>query len=201
MKRILFLFLVITTISLSASSLAPQDVIWTNAVNVAVNGNTLTGHTTNSWSAGAFSTQKIDAGLDGYFEMTAQETNTYRMGGLSSSDINAHYATIQYATYLVVNSHVRIYESGSYKGDFGTYQTGDVFRVAREGIHIKYYKNGSLFYTSATTTSSDLYADTSLYTYGATIYNARISSVPEPASLALICLGFLLVAPKFLRRS
>ena len=179
-------------ISISAATLNVQDVIWTNPVYVSIDGNTLTGQTNNSWSAGAFSVQKIDAGIDGYFEMTALETNTYRMAGFSRTDVNSSYNSIEYALYLNQNSNLYIYESGSYIGNFGAYQSGDLVRVAREGTQIKYYHNNSHIYTSTKTTSEALYADSSLYTLNSTIYNAKISSVPEPSSLGVLLFSALL---------
>ena len=194
MRKIFFFSLMIFSLTAFA-----VPVTWTNLVNVTVNGNTLTGLTSSSWSAGAFSVESIAANTDGYFEMTAQETSQYRMGGLSSVDANASYTSIQYAVYFYGVSTLCIYESGSNRGSFGTYSIGDVFRVSRETSVVKYYKNSTLFYTSTITTTAKLYADTSLYSYGATIYNAQIVQVPEPASICLF-LCFFLIAGKLLVR-
>lgn len=195
MRKILFLFCMI----LSITSFA-VPVTWTNTTGVSVSGNSLSGLVSNSWSAGAFSVESIAANTNGYFEMTAQETNAYRMGGLSSTNLNASYTSIQYAVYLHAGAGLYIYESGAYIDYFGTYATGDIFRVSREGNQIKYYQNGSLFYTSATLTTATLYADTSLYTYGSTIYNAHIVQIPEPASFFLFLCFFALAGKFFIQR-
>ena len=70
------------------------------------------------------------------------------------------------------NAEVR--EGGIYRGET-TFAGGDVFRVAIESGVVKYYKNGAVFYTSATAPTYPLQADASLLDLGATVGNAVIS--------------------------
>jgi hypothetical protein len=67
-----------------------------------------------------------------------------------------------------------VFESGSIKGNYVTYQAGDHFRIAVESGVVKYLKNGTVFYTSDVRPSYPLIVDTSLYTNGSTIMDARI---------------------------
>jgi hypothetical protein len=53
-----------------------------------------------------------------------------------------------------------------------------VFRVAVQGGVVSYYKNGSLFYTSAQKPHYPMEADVSLWSAGSTIANAVISRTP-----------------------
>ena len=151
-----------------------QNVSWTNAVGVTVSGNNLTS-TGNGWNtSGAVSTQSISSG-DGYVEFTASETTSYRMIGLSHGDTNQNFDDIDFAFYLAYGGQLNIFQGGVLVGDFGSYVTGDVLRVAVEGGVVKYRKNGTLVYTSTNTPNYPLLVDTSLYSNGGTLTSVVIS--------------------------
>ena len=161
-----------------------QDVAWTNIVNVSATGNSLRNNV--AANGGATSMQRIDSG-NGYVEFTATETNTYRWAGLSNGDSGTGYTDVDFAINLTSIAHnggfiVNIHENGEYKGDT-IYNSGDVFRVAVDGGAVKYYKNGSLIYTSARTPVYPLIVDTSFGEVGATITNAKISGDSGLANL------------------
>ncbi len=68
-------------------------------VGVTVAGNSITKTAAAGWgNAGTFSDQVITA--DGSVSTTVAETNTNRMIGLSDSDTNQHFNTIDYAIFL-----------------------------------------------------------------------------------------------------
>ena len=126
-------------------------------------GNSLTKTAANAWgNAGAVSTQQIASG-DGYVEITASETTTYRMIGLSKGNTNASYEDIDFALYLALGQ-LRVYENLTSKGTFGNFATGDKLRIAVVGGVVKYSRNGTVFYTSTKTASYPLLVDTALYT-------------------------------------
>ncbi len=83
-------------------------------VGVTVTGNDIT--KTAAWlgNAGTFSDQVITA--DGFMSTTVAETNTYRMIGLSDSDTDVSYTTIDYAIFLANNGALLVFENGAYKG-------------------------------------------------------------------------------------
>ncbi len=163
-----------------------QDVAWTNMVNVAATGNSLRNNVAGN--GGATSVQRIEAG-NGYVEFTATETNTYRWAGLSNGNNGTGYDDVNFAINLTSYAHnggfvANIHENGVYKGET-IYNAGDVFRVAVEGGAVKYYKNGSLIYTSARTPAYPLIVDTAFGEVGATITNAKISGDSGLANLSL----------------
>jgi hypothetical protein len=154
-----------------------QPVAWTSAVGVTVSGNSLTKTATNAWgNAGAISTQQIASG-DGYVELTASETTTSRMLGLSKGNSSASYNDLDFGLYET-NGQIQVYEIGSLKGTFGTYAPGDKLRVAVVGGVVKYSKNGVAFYTSTKTPTYPLLVDTALYTQGATLNSVVIAGAP-----------------------
>jgi hypothetical protein len=71
---------------------------------------------------------------------------------------------------------VEVYENGVWKTGAGAFATGDVFRISVISGVVKYSKNGTVFYTSATAPTYPLLVDTALWSGGATITNAVISS-------------------------
>jgi hypothetical protein len=147
-------------------------VVWTSLVGVSASGNSLT--KTGTGTGGAVSTQQIVSG-DGYVEFVASETTTYRMVGLSNGNTDTSYADIDFGLDLAPAATVYVFEKGTNRGTFGTYATGDVFRVAVVGGVVKYSKNGTVFYTSSQVPTYPLLVDTWLYTSGATIRNAVIA--------------------------
>lgn len=101
-----------------------SNVSWTNVSStIQATGNSLMKVSgTNDWNAGAVSTQTISG--DGYVEFTAGTTGTSRMCGLGNGDSSVSYTDIEYAFYLEGSGNLYIYESGNYRGQFGTYTHG-----------------------------------------------------------------------------
>jgi RHS repeat-associated protein len=108
-------------------------------------------------------------------QFTASETTGYLLLGLSHTDTNQSYNTIDYAIYLQPNGNVSGYEGATHLGNLGSYGTGDVLRVAIENGVVMFKKNGDVFYTSTAAPNYPLMVDTSLYTNGATINNVVLS--------------------------
>ncbi len=148
---------------------AMGDLVWMNSVNTRVQGRTLLKTSTSAtWNAGAVSTRTITSG---YMEFTASEASTYRIAGLSNGDSNQDYTDIDFAILLRSDTTIGIYEAGAYKGDFGTYVAGDRLRVEVQGTVVRYWKNGTLFYTSLNHPSGALRIDTSLNAWSASLFN------------------------------
>ena len=165
-----------------------EGVTWMNAVGVTTGPGSLTKTTANGWDAGAVSTKSIVAG-DGYVEFTAGETNRYRMVGLSNGDLSQSYEDIEHAIYIH-DTGFNVYESGVDRGYFGTYVTGNVFRVSIEGGSIKYRYNGSVFYTSTVAPRYPLVVDTSLYNPGATVQGVVLSGDLAPTAFVKQTVGW-----------
>lgn len=178
---------IITGDNLQNISSPSQNIVWTNPAGVTVSGNSLTKTGTEGWNAGASSTKAIASG-NGYVEFTATAYNA-RMMGLSHTDANQSYATIDYALQPSATGMIDIWESGNFvSGGTYSYQPGDRFRVAIESensvTYVRYYRisNGvmTLLYGHTITPNYPLMADTSLYYTGAAINDAVISGTLTP---------------------
>ena len=144
---------------------ATQNVSWTNTVGVSVTGNSLTKTASTGWgNAGASSTQTLVSG-DGYVEVTASETTTARIFGLSHTDTDQNWTSINFGLHLDLSGTIYIFESGNNRGSFGTYATGDKLQVAIVGGVVKYKKNGTVLYTSSVASSYPLVADSVVRTF------------------------------------
>jgi uncharacterized delta-60 repeat protein len=157
-----------------------QNVSWTSLANVTASGNSLQKTGGCAWcdDAGAISTQHIASG-DGYMEFTASEMTTNRAVGLSQGNTDntrtdIDFTMMMWKTISGVN-YVEVYENSVWKAG-QTYQTGDVLRIAVVSGVVQYFKNGTLWYTSAKAPAYPLLVDTSLWDAGSTITNVVISS-------------------------
>ena len=124
------------------------------------------------WGASGSSSQEaLPRFEDGYVEITAQEITTLKMFGLSQTDVNNHWNTIDYAMYLTNQGKIVIMENGSqvYANAADSYAVGDLLQVKREGAIIKYIhidvSNSNfekLIYTSSVPSLTELYFDFAL---------------------------------------
>ncbi|MFO0362708.1 MAG: HYR domain-containing protein, partial [Flavobacteriales bacterium] len=161
---------------------AEGPVVWnpSSLVNtIATNNNLLKFQSNGPWNGGAASSNTVSN--NGYFQFTATETNTDRMVGLSSTNINADWTSIQYVVYLRGNSQWEVRQSGSGALFSGPYAANDVFRIAVENNVVRYYQNNILRYTSLVSPSLPLLVDVSIATQGGTVTNALIANTNNGA--------------------
>jgi hypothetical protein len=155
-----------------------NPVQWTSATSVSINGTTLTKEgTNNGWDAGAASIDERDIlSGNGYMQFSTNENTTTKAAGLNDVDSGDSLAEIDYAIVLTSNKLVQIYERNGWRGDYGTYVPGDVFRVEILDGQVRYLRNGALMYSHNVTPTYPLFADSSIHTPGGTIADVRIQS-------------------------
>ncbi|MFD2565926.1 RHS repeat domain-containing protein [Pseudotenacibaculum haliotis] len=138
---------------------------------LVINENVISKTSGSCWYVGAATLGNFQA--DGYIEYEAGTVSNF-MVGLSDSNVNAVWTTIDYAIYHEGGNTV-IYENAVHKGYHGgTYSVGDVFRVERIGNKIYYKKNGEVIYISETLSSGNLLGDLSICTDGTQIKNLHL---------------------------
>lgn len=158
---------------LTGSTTSGGSVTWTNLVNVTATGGSLqkTSGCDGCDDAGATSQQQIAAG-DGSVSFTATETDKLRYVGLSHGNTDTTHGDIDFAIRLG-QGYAEVRENDVYRADTPL-AAGDRFKVAVEGGVVKYYKNGTLLYTSAIAPTYPLLVDTSLLSAGATVTDATM---------------------------
>jgi hypothetical protein len=157
---------------------SPVGVVWTNLVNATADGSSLrkTGGCDGCDDGGATSQQQITSG-DGYLAFTVSDPAPLRFVGLSPGTPSAN-AGIRFAIRLQAGV-AEIRESGRYRADTRA-AAGDVFSVVVESGVVKYYKNATVFYTSATSPTYPLTAVARLLNSSSTVTSAVIRGGPSP---------------------
>ncbi len=153
-----------------------QAVVWTNAVKVAVSGNTITKSTgcDGCWDAGATSEQTISS-ASGFVEF-AVSSGTSATVGLSAGTpgTSANAITFGLRFYPGSPGIVEVRETGVYKWDW-LHVAGAVYKVAVDAGAVKYYQNGVLKYTSAVAATPGLVLDATVDLVGNAVQNAVIA--------------------------
>ncbi|MCP3681751.1 MAG: hypothetical protein GY861_03585, partial [bacterium] len=126
-----------------------------------------------SWGTGGAASIMVIEG-DGGISFSTNETNTFKICGLSSVNSDANYDTIDFGILLWNNGSVSVFEGGVDIGILASYSTSDSFTIERIGASILYKKNDTLFYTSALSSSGNLLADCAIYNHNGSISDALI---------------------------
>ena len=142
---------------------------------MVTNGNSITKVQSNgNWNGGAASWNTVSN--NGYFQFTISETNTEKVVGLSTTNLNSSNTSIQFGFYLTSASAINILESNNNRGSYGNYSNGDILKVAVEANVVKYYKNNTLLYISSVTPVLPMLVDVSLKNVGGSVTNAIVSN-------------------------
>ncbi|SMC26828.1 phage minor structural protein, N-terminal region [Clostridium acidisoli DSM 12555] len=153
-------------------TVAPEDVqskicglTFDNLVGCVSNENNLTSNNSNAgWgNSGCSSVETFTNG--NYLECTIASNYSSVMTGLSHSNTNENYTSINYAWYTD-SANLQIYENGTQIKNLGTFTVGEILRISVENNQINYYRNGVLEYTSTQTPTLPLVLDTAFYNAG-----------------------------------
>jgi len=106
----------------------------------------LTKTATAGWSnAGGISENQLPIAQNGWLEFKIDNSNTTSnyLIGLSTVDNSYLRSSVEYGLEVSPSGNrILVHESADSGTDLSTWAIGDVFRIAREGSLIKYYRNG-----------------------------------------------------------
>ena len=180
---------VTVTDAFSSSTTVPvvvgNPVIWTDLSNTSQSQGKLFAINNSSINdGGAFSSAGLAIGTNGGITYTHNENFTSYMVGLSSTNLNAAWSSLQYSLFLF-DGYVYIYESGSLVGTYPDLSNGDRLTIVREGSEIAYYRNNTLLKRSSVSSSVQLFADANVWS-GETpvIYSSFCTSTTSTLSLS-----------------
>jgi hypothetical protein len=136
-------------------------------INVTASGSSLvkSGGCDGCADASAVSEQQVTG--NGAIEFTAAEAGSLRFVGFASGGVGTAAGDINFALRLQ-GGVAEVREVNGYKAEIG-FGSGDVFRLAIAGGVVTYSKNGSVFYTSASTASSGQRVHVVMFNAGAAV--------------------------------
>lgn len=159
---------------------AARNVGWSwQSAGITTNGNGLLS-TNCEYFCAAVSDLAIHNG-DGYAEFTVGEYDGIKYAGLG--DAGPIYGSggvafgfwIQNGSLFIWHRGANVFPDGS---PIGSYAAGDVLRVGIVSGQVKYYKNGTLLYTAATTPAYPLRFVGEFFGTGYTLQNIKMQTLP-----------------------
>lgn len=115
------------------------------------------------WNAGAHSVKRPDGDVQASFKVPAASGIIV---GFNHVSLGVGFGEITHGIFFR-QGVARVYESGAAKGEVLGFLPTDTFRIERVNGTVSYYKEGALFYQSATLSTADsLIVDASLYSGG-----------------------------------
>ena len=160
--------LTINNISISC----PLEWDFSSEICVSEN-NLIKGSNNSNWSK-IRSTEFLLNNQNGWIQTEIAEMGTARKFGFSHNNTTPSN-NIDYSFYFHDTDSVTVYEFGINKGISGNYNTGDVFKIMREGDSLTYLQNDSIFYISTMNVVGDIHAAATILDYEATLYNTYAS--------------------------
>ena len=165
-----------------------ENVVWANAVNVSVAGNTITKNAGGAgFNAGATSTRSLlyNDQSDSWIRWTVSETNTIRVVGLEATHIGQNFPEILFGHAPQTSATLALFESGSGLFSGGTViQAGDILqlRIRPPKLYYERIRNGvtTLLRVSPQTivpSMFPMFIDTSMQDVGSTVTNAQIHGI------------------------
>jgi len=152
-----------------------EEIQWSlSSLNhvVATNNSLEKIQSNGQWNGNAFSFNSLNG--TGYLEYVVDNPYSRFAVGLSSSDQNSSFTSIDFCFRHEANGTLRINENGTNRGNFGSVSPGDTLRIIAESGTIRYQLNQNLLYTSNSSVSFPLYADVSMRDVGSEINSASI---------------------------
>ena len=116
----------------------------------------------------------------GLVQFVAPEAGTLRYIGLGSGGAGTAAADINFALRLQ-NGVAEVRESNTYRAEIG-FVAGDTFSIAVDANVVRYFKNGGIFYTSATPVTSTLRLHAVLFNLNAAVSGIGLGGSPATSS-------------------
>jgi RHS repeat-associated protein len=141
---------------------------WINVIGAAESGGILTRNIASSaWgNSGGVSSNVLTANTDGWMEFSGNSGDYYIIGFASTNLIS----NIEFTNGIYINYDLNTYTiyEGATTTLMGSWITGDVFRISREGSIVKYYRNGTVVRSVNVDPSLELKLKSTIYLNGKT---------------------------------
>lgn len=127
----------------------------------------------NGCNAGAISTQQISVSSGGSFQFTVSH-GPGRFAGLTTSN-SLGFSTLNYSIAVGTLNTIEIYELGMYRADI-PFSDGDLFSIAVVSGAVKYYRNGTVVFTSPVAPTTPLSAEALLLSLSSRVDNPALAA-------------------------
>ena len=146
---------------------------WTSIAKATATGSTLTktAGCGDCSDAGGVGDQAFTTGAVSF---TVSANSRLAIGLGTDRSANTSYA-FNYAFSFGGGTAFEIREAGAYRAE-GTFSAADVFKITADGTTVRYYRNGSLVYTSKTPIPGALVVDSTLVSLGAAVRVTEFSA-------------------------
>jgi hypothetical protein len=171
--------------SLAAAGNTCTPVTWSdNTHDVLATSGELTRTSGSGWNAGAVSTQQLFASAQPQsvsFRCVPTGQTAMLVGLNDKAAVHTGLDGFEDMAFSVQcddgGGRLNVYETGTYpshKGSFGAWTTDDVIKIQVTGTTVEYFKNGVVFYTSATAATFPLYLDAAIHHAGDKVQDVAI---------------------------
>lgn len=149
-------------------------------VTVSSDQRTVTATTSGSWGTkGAYSTTSTTSGAVLTFRPGQAQGENIMAGINADASATNGSSDMDYAFLCSTTGEVAAYESGVSAAYFGRYKATDIFAIVYDNSTVKYYRNGELLRSVATTAGRTFFADFAFEgNIGATISDINFCANP-----------------------
>ena len=157
---------------------------WKDVTGINQNTASLTKTAVDGWgNAGAASNSILDTLENGWIQYKVNNLSDVLAFGLSVSNVDAHYNSIDYAV-MINAGQLYVYNHGQLVGNYGVVALNDSIRIARIGNILFFTRNGILFYNREVDIKQPVMADIALYSQSM-VFEMK-SSFAKPLTTSLI---------------
>lgn len=119
------------------------------------------------WNAGAHSIRWSDGDCEATFEPRVDVTGAF-VGFSAATDVTSLIEQTHsiHIRHTPAGSFADVYERSVLKSNLGAFVEGDVFKIRRVENEVTFWKNGSLVYTSLTSSTGRVFLTAALYLGG-----------------------------------
>lgn len=134
----------------------------------------------NAYDAGFYSRDGYIGGA--YVSWVPVVLSTHIVGLNADPAADPGYGSIDYGLLVYGDGNLYAYESGNQQGPaLSSYVPGDVLAVTYDGSNVRYLQNGVVLRTVPAVIAGRLFADSSIYSVGATVKNIRFGPMTSNA--------------------
>lgn len=133
------------------------------------------GNSSNSYSGGNSSVNRIEANQNGYFSFMLDNISSSYAVGVSDKDFDNKLNSINYAFIVIGDEYFIKHNNGTALAS-GNFNMGDEFRIERTGTDLKFSLDGTVLYTFTVDANKDLLLDNSIKLENSSIDNIHTNA-------------------------